>query len=48
MSDLNNESAQVVFIANGSQIWAVHDEVPVDREVFRGVVEAMKREYSGI
>jgi len=48
VSNLNNESAQLVFVANGSQIWAIHDELPMDREVFAALVDAVKTECSGI
>jgi hypothetical protein len=48
VSDLNNETTQLVFVANGEKMWAVHGESLVDREVFASLVSAVKTECSGI
>jgi len=47
VSDLNNDSAQLVFVSHGEKIWATHDAQPVDREVFATVTDTLKREISG-
>jgi len=48
VSNLNNVSAQLVFVANGEKIWAVHEAQPMDRDSFTTILETMKREVSGM
>jgi len=38
VEDLNNESAQLAFVTNGAQLWAMHGDAAVDRDVFAAVV----------
>jgi hypothetical protein len=40
--DLNTEAAQLVFVANGEKIWALHDNNNVDRDVMASLVSAVK------
>lgn len=47
LSDLNDNSAQLVFVANGDKIWARHNDQPVDREVLASLVSAVKTECAG-
>jgi len=47
VSDLNTDSAQLVFVANGEKIWALHDAQPVDRECFGTLTNTIKREVFG-
>jgi len=44
ISDLNDESAQIVFVVNSEKNQAVHVEVPVDRKVLSSLVAAIKTE----
>jgi len=47
MSNMNDHSAELVFVANGDKIWAAHKAAPVDREVFATITETIKTECLG-
>jgi len=42
LSDMNNNSIQLIFVANGEKIWVVHEGSLVDRDMFASIVTSMK------
>lgn len=44
LTDLNDNSAVLAFICHGEQIHAEHEGKPVDREVWAGLLETIKKE----
>jgi len=47
MLDMNDHSAELVFVANGEKIWAMDQAALVDREVFATITSTIKTDCSG-